>query len=233
LEGHPTVLWTGGGYHIYQPIETIIFEQYRDFNEFKEYNLFNEFVRFAKSFLSYDKADKNNNPSLKSCLLRIPGSMNSKYNTEVKIVQKWNGYRPSITLLIGDFFAYLVDRRQRELRKTSYVRKSIQTNSNNILWIEKLLETPIEDGRKYALWRIFCPYLVNIKKLEYEESFEILKTWLKKCNNIRKLDFNPDIEIKIKLRYVKHYNPISIKGLKEDNRNLYLLLRNKINLIFN
>jgi hypothetical protein len=25
--------------------------------------------------------------------------------------------------------------------------------------------TPIEDGRKYALWKILCPYLVNIKKL--------------------------------------------------------------------
>lgn len=47
-------------------------------------------------------------------------------------------------------------------------------------WIEKLLETPIEDGRKYALWKILCPYLVNVKKLEYEQSYQILKTWLKK-----------------------------------------------------
>ena len=45
-------------------------------------------------------------------------------------------------------------------------------------------------------------------------SYKILKTWLKKCNDLRKLDFNPEIEIKTKLLYVKHYNPISIKVLK-------------------
>ena len=61
-----------------------------------------------------------------------------------------------------------------------------------------------------------CPYLVNIKKLEYEQTFTILKDWLEKCNNLRKLDFNPDIEIKAKLRHVKHYNPISIKKMKDD-----------------
>ena len=70
--------------------------------------------------------------------------------------------------------------------------KSLYHSSIQYEWIEKLLETPIEDGRKYALWKILCPYLVNIKKLEYEQSFEILKTWLEKCNTIRKLDFNPE-----------------------------------------
>ena len=72
-----------------------------------------------------------------------------------------------------------------------------------------------------------CPYLVNVKKLEYEESYKILKTWLEKYNKLRELDFKPDIEIKTKLRYVKHYSPISIKTLIEDNRNLYLLLRQR------
>ena len=95
-------------------------------------------------------------------------------------------------------------------------------------WIEKLLQIPVEDGRKYALWKILCPYLVNIKKLEYDKSFEILKTWLEKCNILKELDFNPDVEIKAKLRYVKHYNPISIKKMKDDNKNLNLLLRQKL-----
>ena len=97
-------------------------------------------------------------------------------------------------------------------------------------WIEKLLQISVEDGRKYALWKILCPYLVNIKKLQYEESFEILMTWLEKCNNLRKLDFNLDTEIKDKVRYVKHYNPITIKKLKNDNKNLYLLLRQKLQI---
>jgi hypothetical protein len=194
--------------------------------------LFNEFLRFSEKFLSFDKADKNNNPSLKSCLLRIPGSINSKYQTEVKIIQKWDGLRPSITLLIGDFFAYLIDhkiKRQRELRnKSYYLRNNIQTNPNIITWIEKLIYTPIEDGRKYALWKILCPYLVNVKKLEYEESYEILKEWLEKCNKLRNLNFDPHKEIRDKLSYVKHYNPISIKTFRNDNNDLYLRLRAKI-----
>ncbi|HEY6587300.1 MAG TPA: DNA primase noncatalytic subunit PriX [Nitrososphaeraceae archaeon] len=94
--------------------------------------------------------------------------------------------------------------------------KSSYHSTTHYEWIEKLLETPIEDGRKYVLWKILCPYLVNIKKLEYEQTFSILKDWLEKCNKLRKLDFNPNIEIKSKLRRVKHYNPISIKKMKDD-----------------
>ena len=64
-------------------------------------------------------------------------------------------------------------------------------------WIEKLLQTPIEDRRKYTLWKILCPYLVNVKKLEYANSYKILKTWLEQCNNLRNLDFNPDTQINL------------------------------------
>lgn len=86
-------------------------------------------------------------------------------------------------------------------------------------------ETPIEEWRKYTLWRILCPYLVKNKKLEYEEAFNILKTWLEKCNKLRELDFNSDAEIKTKLRYIKYYNPISLTKLNDGNKNLYLLLK--------
>ena len=116
--------------------------------------MFNEFLRFTKSFLSYDKADQANNPSLKSCLLRSPSTINSKYHNEVTTIQKWDVCRPRVRLLLGDFFAYLVDhkiRRQRELRKFNRLRNNINTNTNTIPWIEKLLETPIEDGRKMTI----------------------------------------------------------------------------------
>ena len=32
-------------------------------------------------------------------------------------------------------------------------------------WIEKLLQIPIANHRKYAIWRILIPYLFNIKNL--------------------------------------------------------------------
>ncbi len=222
-EAHPTVLWTGGGYHIYQPIRGIELDHYRDFNEFSNLNLFNEFLRFTERFLSFDKANKNNNPSLKSCLLRIPGSINSKYSTEVSIVQKWNGYRPSIKLLIGDFYAYLGDNKVTKKGQKHYNQSNnkFQTSTNNIPWIGKLLETPIEDGRKYALWRILCPYLENIKKMSPEESFLILDNWLDQCDMMKALGYNKHTLIKNKLRYVNNYKPISHERLKKENNELY------------
>ena len=87
--------------------------------------------------------------------------------------------------------------------------------------------------KKNVLWKILCPYLVNIRKLDYEQSFEILKTWLEKRNNLRKLDFNPNTELKTKLRYVKQYNPISFKTLEIDNEDLYLLLKKKVIILNN
>ena len=36
-KSHPTVLWTGNGYHIYQPLEGIIFENYEIFYDFLPY----------------------------------------------------------------------------------------------------------------------------------------------------------------------------------------------------
>ncbi len=73
-----------------------------------------------------------------------------------------------------------------------------------------------------------CPYLVNVKKLQYEESYQVLKIWLEKCNALRELNFDTDTKIIDNLRNVKHYNPISIKTLKADNKDLYLLLREKL-----
>ena len=81
MNGYPTVLWSGLGYHIIQPIQAIDFKNqfnetlsfiYKEFG--KDFDLFKEFLRFSKDFLSNGKADKQSNPSRDSCLLRIPGS---------------------------------------------------------------------------------------------------------------------------------------------------------------
>ena len=77
LGGVPTVLQTGNGYHIYQPIDNPQrFEELEDFKEFD--NPDNRFLRFEKDYLSSGYADKANYPSLKSCLLRVPGSFKLK-----------------------------------------------------------------------------------------------------------------------------------------------------------
>ena len=70
-------------------LETAMLE---DITEFKKYDKPSQkFLRFAKDYFSNGKADKNNNPGFKSCLIRIPNSINSKSNTtttKVRIVQK-------------------------------------------------------------------------------------------------------------------------------------------------
>ncbi|MDN5846426.1 MAG: hypothetical protein L0H53_09150 [Candidatus Nitrosocosmicus sp.] len=101
INGQPTVLWTGGGYHIYQPIKIVTKDQEKtsleNIDEFYEFrstlrnDLTTEFIRFAEKYLANNKGDPKHNPSIYSCLIRIPGTINSKYNEKVKMIQKWNG----------------------------------------------------------------------------------------------------------------------------------------------
>src|SRR5215208_6747433 len=107
---HPTILWSGNGYHIILPVYCPIeLERLHEFQEFD--NPSERFLRFAKDNLSNNKADKANNPSFRSCLLRIPNSYNAKClardesleNSKVKIIQEWDKKRPSIKYLLHDF----------------------------------------------------------------------------------------------------------------------------------
>lgn len=113
-------------------------------------------------------------------MIRIPGSRNSKLgqNTEVKILQKWNGVRPSIKPLLSEFYLYLADSKIKEIRKNrerldgSIKCSSLYASNNKIRWIETLLQTPLRVHRKYAIWHIIAPYLINIKKVSYEEALK-------------------------------------------------------------
>ena len=242
LNGFPTVLNTGGGYHIYQPVycPTAL----ENVTEFKNYDKpSQEFLRFAKDNLSNKRADKQNNPSFKSCLLRIPGSINSKYDTEVKIVQKWNGYRPPIPReFIEEFRTYLIQKKINEAKqrqKILYMRRNKIRNSNNsnynigyyYEWIDKkILANPFPDYRKLIINLILAPYLVVIKKLSYEESYQIINQWLQKCDLLgRKLDFNSRsvVNTALTITYKKQIPPMSIITLKNNYKDLYFLIEQK------
>jgi hypothetical protein len=110
-DSQPTVLWTGNGYHIYQPVHGFILEEIDRFasliDPYKK-DLTSRFMQFAESFFTDKKCDPQHRPSIKSCLLRIPGTINSKCNQEVKIVQRWNGIRPPINYLLRDYRIWLV-----------------------------------------------------------------------------------------------------------------------------
>jgi hypothetical protein len=79
-------------------------------------------------------------------------------------------------------------------------------------------DTPIRDYRKNALRRIVAPYLINIKKLTYDDAF-ITKDWLNKCDKIISLDFNVNAKIKDTLRGATGVGslPMGFRNLKEEN----------------
>ena len=189
------------------------------------------FIQFAEERFTNYAADRLHNPTVKSCLVRIPGSLNSKClakgeDAEVKITQKWDNTRPSIQPLLIPFKTWLTQKRIDEELKNAKTQMTVSKNqgrTNTIKWIEKgILEHPLSDHRKYIIWRILSPYLLNVKKLPKEEAYSVMKEWLDSCDKLDKLNFNPKIKIKDGLRGAsKGYFPISMEKLKEENKQLY------------
>jgi hypothetical protein len=55
IGGNSTVLWTGNGYHIYQPVSGFILEEYETFYEFTKYvdkDLTSMFIQFAEEYFT-------------------------------------------------------------------------------------------------------------------------------------------------------------------------------------
>ena len=146
----------------------------------------------------------------------------------VKIIQRWDGQRPAIKYLLRDFRRWLIDEKLEQLRLSKYSKKAHAhaTNSTKIWWIEKLLQSPIDDHRKFVMWRILAPYLINIRKCSADEASGTLKNWLDRCSQLRRLDFNPNYMIKYNINTAKRngYLPISLEKLKTENAHLYNVL---------
>ena len=243
----PTVLWTGNGYHIYLPITAIVLDECEPFSKDRFPNLFSlngkyngysvseVFLIFAKDYLTNGKADPQHRPKFKSCLIRLPNTFNSKglargfsyEESRIRIIQEWNGYRPPIQLATKPFRRWLI---QEEINERLTIKgyrshtKSAISLGKNIEWIETLLKTPIGDHRKYCLWRILIPYLINVKKIDKDSAFKFMEGWLANCDELQKLQFNPQTKIKENIKYVKDYLPISKNKLKDENPELYNLL---------
>ena len=156
-------------------------------------------MQFAESFFTDQKGDPQHRPSIRSCLIRIPRTINSKCNQQVKVVQKWDGIRPPIKYLLRDYRIWLVsekiNEKLREKRPRNYRKSYSHTylcynGTGTIQWIERLLQTPLANHRKYAIWRVLIPYLFNIRNLSDTDVFNIIQNWLNKCDETRALNFN-------------------------------------------
>jgi len=92
-----------------------------------------------------------------------------------------------------------------------------------------LLQIPISDHRKYALWRIVSPYLINIRKLSHEDALSIIREWLHKCDKLKPLvSVNDRIKPNLNAADRVGYLPISFNNLKVENRELADLISSKI-----
>ena len=150
---------------------------------------------------------------------------------QVKIVQSWNGQRPDIRLLLGSFYAWILTEAKKQQEKVSKIITNSNFRKSEIKWIENsLLKTPIEDYRKNAIALILAPYLINIRKISYDNAFSMIKEWLTKCNDLRHLDSNFDYRIKTSLYTAmrKQTLPMRLDTLEDRNRELHRLLIQKI-----
>jgi hypothetical protein len=146
-----TVIWSGNGYHFYIPADSQgkILEQMSEFKKFKEPS--KEFLRFAEWHLSNGKCDNEHNKtvSFNNCMLRIPGSFNSKNNTQVQLVQKWNGTsKMPARLLYSKFLAYIVDQGHN---LTKYRPKTILSKKGSLSQLN-MLQSPSGGGIRINLY---------------------------------------------------------------------------------
>ncbi len=124
---HPTLSWTGNGYHIYLPMDVPVLDNEYVFSKDKFPNLFSlkgkysqyfvseAFMQFAEDFFTSGRADPNHRPKYKTCLVRIPDTINSKClnrglsleESKVRIIQKWNGKRIDGGAITHEFMIWL------------------------------------------------------------------------------------------------------------------------------
>jgi hypothetical protein len=67
IGGNPTVLWTGNGYHIYQPVSGFVLEEYETFYEFTRHldkDMTSIFIQFAEEYFTDYTADRLYKPTI-------------------------------------------------------------------------------------------------------------------------------------------------------------------------
>jgi len=245
----PTQLWSGNGTHFICPQYAPIFEKHKAFSGFKQPS--RRFLQFEGQFLTGGMADHSHSctVSFNNCWLRVPGSLNSKYikfndkgeitdipyEAEVRIIKRWDGNRPSVEPLLTQYYIWLhaaevndINERIERARHSRHHHTKECNITNRIGWIDKLLDKPIlNDSRKYCIWRVFAPYLINIRGLPRENAFNKISSWLDGCDSVCRLNFNVRDKINYGLNKVEQvkYLPVSRVKLERENPELYKQLR--------
>jgi Primase X len=248
----PTVVHTGNGYHIHVLLNNWYdaLDDMHDFKNFKELGsetLANKFMRFVERRLSNGSADQHHNLSIKSCMFRVPGTINTKAKAAgrdpiVKIIQSWAlentdgfGTGGARQALLDEFQGLLIqeviDSRVEKLQRRRLGAKFFGTEGSNSSssmpwWVDKLLQTGVDDGRKNLLYWLLAPYLITIRGLDYDKAYHILEGWLEKCDEVRSLDPGWDF-FRYRIRYCldtaedQERKPIRFETFKEYYPDVY------------
>lgn len=243
INGVPMVLFTGNGYHVYQPIELPVLEQESIFTPFDRPST--EFIRYAAQRWTHGKNDPSNHPSVNSCMLRVPSSINSKNNRKVEIIQEWDGKRPTANCMLPDFYIKLAARklayRSKQKEYYYYPSTSVRKNyrrfgntarvdfavsaSDSISWIDNMLNSNegVTDSRKRMIDLVIAPYFVNIKQYDYDIAYSMIAEWLDKCGRRRRLDFNPRdrISYALKRSLKTGIRPMKLETMKKKYFEMY------------
>lgn len=251
LGSEPTQLWTGRGYHFILRQNAFVFERVEEFKKFHEPS--RRFMHFEEQLLTDGKGDQNHwsTVSFNNCMFRVPGSLNAKLvrhdvhnippEAYVRVVKRWDGIPaqigPSIvrkyyTWLRAEEIRDIERRRAREAeyrvwnRKYGHIhgRAKAYMNLHDYAYIEKLIKKPIDDFRKYCIWRVFVPYFINVKGSSRSDAFNIIKSWLDRCNSVSRLDFNSRQKIDDAFNNVGSYRPVSCIKLEQENNSFYVRL---------
>jgi hypothetical protein len=182
-----TLLWTGGGNQILIPLEidptkypvtnNMTMNQTVPGRDLRYANLFtggryyrfnayhklpaNLFLRFAEEYITQGKYDGGHKPSVRSAMIRVPGSYNSKYlgehevdsgndlaKAEVKIEQRWDGHtKVHIIFLLGAFYRSIEDTYKKHARMRARASKIKQKVQAAQITLERRLITAPEPER--------------------------------------------------------------------------------------
>ena len=160
--------------------------------------------------------------------------MDEKVDPEVKIIHQWNNSEqlPQIDNLLVEFQTFLVDRKLKvEINQNETKVNYLNYSPNTISYVEKLLNIPIVDHRKFAISLILAPYFVNIQRQSDSESYGKIKQWALNCNEVEKL--KPCVEYFDDLirKHIERTKNTKIKPLKFEetlrykNKELYSILK--------
>jgi hypothetical protein len=104
-------------------------------------------------------------------------------------------------------------------------------NKNGSLdWIDRLIKTGVEDGRKSLIYWVLAPYLFTVKGMDYDDAYHVIEGWLERCEQIRSLEPGWD-SFRYRIRYCldtaedQERKPIRFETFKEYYPDVYKILR--------